>query len=218
MGLFDWVKGLKPSPAISFAPKPLATPPPATAIPVPTATIPSPKAAPSESTVLRTSEIGISLIKEFESFKKDAYKDQAGIWTIGYGTIRVNGRPIVEGMQCTHDEALRWLHEEVEGFERAVNEVNRQAPANRRLSQQQFDACVCFAYNIGAGGFKNSTVTRKIKAGLANEVVEENFTAWNKVAVPNSNPRQLVPSAGLTRRRKSEFHLFRTGQVKTEFK
>lgn len=224
MALRDWLRKLTPSyapPAPPPAPA-LRLPTPAAPLPVPDVTIPSPR-PPAASTTrpaprrgeMQVSDVGVNLIKEFERFLPTAYPDQAGIWTIGYGTIRVNGQPVVRGMTCSHDEALAWMHEDLNEFVRKVNEINLQAPTS--LQQHQFDACVCFAYNIGSAGFAGSTVARKIVSGRIREITEENFTAWSKVAVPNTNPRQLVVSNGLFRRRKSEYHLFTTGRIRTTF-
>lgn len=213
MALVDWLKRLKSTPPTPPPAKPLAIPTPAAALPVPEVTIPAP--AQHRTGEFRTSETGINLIKEFESFLPTAYQDQAGIWTIGYGTIRVDGRPVTRGMTCTHDQAIAWMQDDLVEFEQTVNAINLQA--RQPLQQHQFDACVCFAYNIGSAGFRGSTVARKIVSGRMHEITEQHFTAWNKVAIPNTNPKQYQVSNGLTRRRKSEYHLFTTGRVRTTF-
>lgn len=156
------------------------------------------------------SSVGIELICAFEGFRNAAYPDVAGIWTIGYGTTRVNGRPVVQGMTCTLDEAKQWLVGMCANLDRVVAAVD----AGHKLTQAQFDACVCFAYNIGAGGFSQSTVARKIRSGNIDGITESNFTVWNKF---RNGQNELVESAGLTRRRRAEYHLFRTGTIKTQF-
>lgn len=40
---------------------------------------------------------GINALKEHEGFRSNAYKDTGGVWTIGYGTIKVEGRPVEPG-------------------------------------------------------------------------------------------------------------------------
>lgn len=160
-----------------------------------------------------TSTVSIQLICEFEGYKNTAYRDIAGVWTIGYGTTRVNGKPVALGMTCTIEDAQTWLHRDLAKFERVV-ESTVSSPAVG-LSQHQFDACVCFAYNIGGEGFLSSTVAKKIRANKIADITERNFTAWNKV---RDAQKMLVESAGLTRRRKAEYHLFATGIIKTQFK
>ncbi len=46
------------------------------------------------------------------------------------------------------------------------------------------------------------------------DVTEANFVTWNKI---RNDHRVLVESTGLTRRRKSEYYLFSTGKIKTQF-
>lgn len=158
---------------------------------------------------MRISSVGIALIKEFEGCKLTAYPDVVGVWTIGFGTTRIQGKPVVKGMTCTQQDAENYLREDIRSFEQSVNS-NLPAP----ILQHQFDACVCLAYNIGVGGFLTSSIYRKLRAGTPAAITEQNFTAWNKVRDAHGG---LVESAGLTRRRKSEYYLFSTGKIKTQF-
>lgn len=158
---------------------------------------------------MQTSDAGISLIKEFEGCKLTSYLDVVGVWTIGFGTTRIKGKPVTKGMTCTQQEAENYLREDLREFEQTVNSVLSQP-----IPQYQFDACVCLTYNIGSGGFLGSTICRKLKSGNAALVTEQNFVAWNKV---RDSRGILVESNGLTRRRKAEYHLFSTGTVKTQF-
>ncbi len=154
----------------------------------------------------------ISLIQHFESFRDTAYPDQGGIWTIGYGTIEVDGAPVTKGMTCTHEQALRWLMLKVLEFSNDVS-AHVLAAYPTGILQQQFDALVSFVYNVGPDGYRSSTIAKKIRAGKIETVTERNFTAWNKVRINGI----LTPSDGLTRRRKSEYHLFHTGTLKFYF-
>ena len=157
---------------------------------------------------LKMTSVGVQLICEFEGFRNAAYLDVAGVWTIGYGTTRCSGAPVRSGMTCTEEQARAWFHDDLVQFEHGVNSI---APPS--ILQYQFDACVCFAYNIGVGGFSKSTVGRKVRAGNMATVTEANFVAWNKI---RNDHGVLVESAGLTRRRKSEYYLFSTGKIKTQ--
>lgn len=158
---------------------------------------------------LHLSPIGVQLICSFEGYRSMAYPDPVGIWTIGYGTTRIDGRPVHAGLTCTVEQAEMWLRHDVQIAERAVNAV---APPT--ILQCQFDACVSLTYNIGSGAFQQSTIARKLRAGQPNAVLESNFVAWNKL---RNAEQMLVPSAGLTRRRRAEFHLFSTGNLRTQF-
>lgn len=158
---------------------------------------------------MRTSPLGIALIKAFEGYEATAYPDVVGVWTIGYGTTRIDGQPVVKGRTCTVEQAEAWLRADLRQFEQTVNSV-LTAP----IKQHQFDACVSLTYNIGSGGFLSSTICRKLASGSVSIIREQNFTAWNKV---RNNAGVLVESRGLTRRRKAEYYLFATGTVNTTF-
>lgn len=153
-----------------------------------------------------TSDKGKELIKHFESFRGKAYFDQAGVCTIGYGTTIINGRPVQPTDECDLGTALIYLSNDLRVFESAVGRL-----ITIDLKQHQFDALVCFAYNVGEGALASSTLRKHINAGIP--VEEKRFTDWNKIKINGV----LTPSAGLTRRRKAEFHLFSTGQIKTSF-
>jgi lysozyme len=142
----------------------------------------------------KTGAAGKSLIKEFEGFRAMAYLCPANVVTIGYGTTRIRGKAVKLGMQITTEEAELFLEEDLKSFEDTVNQN-----VKIELSQNQFDALVCFVYNIGAANFKKSTLLKKINANKLIEASEE-FLKWNK-----AGGKTL---AGLTRRRKAEQKLF----------
>jgi lysozyme len=160
----------------------------------------------SEEISMNTSSKGIALIQAFEGFRATAYKDIAGIWTIGYGTIVINGRPVKAGEICTTEQAIGYLYSDLRAFEAAI-----QREVKIPLLQHQFDALACFAYNVGVGALKASTLLKNINARLPIE--ERRFTDWNKAKINGV----LTASPGLTRRRKSEYYLFTTGLIKTNF-
>jgi lysozyme len=144
---------------------------------------------------------GIDLITTFEGYRDKAYKDGAGIWTIGYGTIRVNSKPVMEGMTCIQEQAKEWFRDSVSETEKYITKL-----CATQLTQNQFDALVSLVYNIGIGNFISSTLCKKLNnPNLGpSTVTEENFTSWNKI---RSNG-VLVESKGLTRRRIAEYKLF----------
>lgn len=153
----------------------------------------------------------LALITHFEGFKSTAYQDIAGIWTIGYGTTYVAGKRVTAGMTCTASQAEAWLKDSLRDAEQAITQACRVP-----LTQYQFDALVSLVYNIGAGNFHKSSILRVINAGVLGTSVagplairEAQFTAWNKVR----QGAQLVEVPGLTRRRKSEYHLYSMGTI-----
>ena len=139
---------------------------------------------------LTIGEKGLELIKSFEGLRLRAYLCPAKVWTIGYGhTGDVRG-----GQVITQSQADDLLKQDLRRFEIAVRKL-----AKVPLTQNQFDALVSFAYNVGEAALSRSTLLRKLNAGdLAGTKLE--FAKWNK-----GGGKVL---AGLTRRRDAEANLF----------
>jgi lysozyme len=145
---------------------------------------------------MRTSTTGQRLIAEFEGCKLTAYKCPAGIWTIGIGHTTAAGKPVVKsGMRITQAEADEILARDLVRFEDAVGRLVRVP-----VTQNQFDALVSFAFNLGEGNLATSTLLKKLNAGDYAGAADQ-FARWNK-----AKGKVL---AGLTRRRAAEADLFR---------
>ena len=117
---------------------------------------------------MKASDELIEKIKEFEGFSNTAYRDAAGVVTIGYG--HTSGVDI--NQRCTSSEAERWLREDlalIEAYLSSVPWIDRQS---------KFDACADFCYNLGIGAFKGSTLLKKIKAGASTEEIQAEFRRW----------------------------------------
>lgn len=143
---------------------------------------------------------GIELIKEYEGFRSKAYQDIAGIWTIGYGTTKIDGKNVDPSLKCTKAEATVWLLADLEPTERMIS------IGLPNLNQNQFDALCSLAYNIGNGALSRSTLWKTLKSGFpANEFM---FTAWSKARV--GGELKIIP--GLLRRRRAEWRLFKGAQ------
>ena len=140
---------------------------------------------------MQTSQNGINLIKSSEGCKLQAYKDVVGIVTIGYGHTEPG---LQMGTTWTQDQADQALAKDLVKFEKAVS-----AACKVQLTQDQFDALVCFSYNVGAGAMTGSTLVKKINAGDFTAAALE-FLKWNKAG------GEVL--AGLTRRRYAESQLF----------
>ena len=139
---------------------------------------------------MRTSRVGINLIKSFESLQLEAYKCPAGKLTIGYGhTAGVQSGDVID-----EQKAEQLLAEDLRQFEEVVN---RECPG---VNQNQFDALVSLVFNIGTTKFRGSTLLKCVKANPDNTNIRYEFSRWNK-----SNGTQL---AGLIRRRKAEADLY----------
>jgi len=145
---------------------------------------------------MEISENGLKLLSEWEGEILHIYKDSAGLPTVGVGHLltkeeRVGGK--YEG-GITHEQAMQILTNDLRRFERTVNDGVKVA-----LNQNQYDALVIFAFNIGDGGFLSSTALRKINAKEFDRVPDA-MQMWNKAGGKIDD--------GLINRRKKEIKLF----------
>jgi lysozyme len=141
---------------------------------------------------MNTSQTGIDLIKSFEKCRLQSYQDSGGVWTIGWGTT---GPDVVEGLDWTQLTADQRFADSLIDFENCVGEV-----VLVYLNQDQFDALVCFVYNVGCEAFRESTLLRLLNEGNF-EGAAQQFPKWDHV--------EGKESAGLLRRRLAEQALFR---------
>ena len=96
------------------------------------------------------------LIRRFEGCHLKAYICPAGVWTIGWGAT---GRGVYPGAVWTQAQADTRLHQDAEGF--AAGAL-RLCPD---LSGRSLCAIADFAYNLGLGALKASTLRRCLNAG-----------------------------------------------------
>lgn len=141
--------------------------------------------------MMKTSDLGIQLICRFEGLKTDAYKDAVGVPTIGYG----HTKGVQMGMKITKEQAIEFLKEDLVKAENAVNKYN----AKYNFSQNQFDALVSFAFNIGSIDQLTAKGTRTI------EKIAECIPKYNK-----AGGKKLQ---GLVNRRQAELEMFKSGTV-----
>ena len=106
---------------------------------------------------------GFELIKSFEGFRFTAYLCSAGVPTIGYGaTYYANDSKVKIGDKITKEQAEILLRKTVRDFEQNVNALLNGTPVN----QNQFDALVSFAFNLGTGALAKLVTRRRIEAEL----------------------------------------------------
>lgn len=145
---------------------------------------------------LELSTQGLQSIGRLEGCKLQAYKDSAGIATIGYGnTYLLDGsRVSMSTPPITENEALVLLKHATSYICTEVNYLVKVP-----LNQSQFDALVSLVYNIGVGAFTSSTLLKLLNAGDFNGAAEQ-FLVWNRVG------KQV--NEGLSNRRQIEYKLF----------
>lgn len=140
----------------------------------------------------------IDLIKKWEGFRAEAYKDAVGVWTIGYGTTARAGVGIdpKAGMRITEEEAEWYLEKAVDKF---ADQIKPAITAS--IDENEFGAFVSLAYNIGPGAFKKSSALRHFNAGDKAKAAGA-ILLWNKAG------GKVLP--GLVKRRAEEKALFLT--------
>lgn len=109
------------------------------------------------------SERGLKLIAFFEGFRSKVYKDIAGYETVGFGHKLLSKESYLK--RITRKQALALLKKDAQS---AVSAINKFVKVD--LNQNQFDALASFAYNIGRGNFRKSSVVRLINTGSASNI------------------------------------------------
>ena len=137
----------------------------------------------------------IDLIKAFEGCKLKAYLCPANVVTIGWGSIAYpNGRKVKLSDAITQDKADELL----------THEVNKKAAGVAKLgvkfNQNQFDAIVSFAFNLGIGALQKSTLLKKARVNVNDATIRNEFMRW-------INKGSLFEK-GLRRRRAAESELY----------
>jgi GH24 family phage-related lysozyme (muramidase) len=150
------------------------------------------------------SDAGFEFVKGWEGFVPKLYNDPVGHCTVGYGTLvhkgncdgRDSERPYLSGV--TKEEATRLLTSELAEKQAAVRGAIKVP-----LNQNQYDALVSFAYNVGASALQKSTLLKLLNQGKYDAVPGE-LKKWTK-ARKNG---QLIDLPGLVERRAGEAALF----------
>ena len=144
---------------------------------------------------MHVSPSGVDLICNFEGLRLKAYDDGVGVWTIGFGTTKYpNGIRVKKGDTCTLDQAKAYMRNDLKSFEQTVNNTVKVP-----LNQNQFDALVSLAYNIGTNAFSKSTLVKKLNANDIRGAADQ-FDVW-----VNAGGKRMQ---GLVNRRAKEKALF----------
>lgn len=96
--------------------------------------------------------------------------DPAGVWTIGTG----HTRGVKPGQAITQAQADQLLRGDLREVEAQVNYLGVCE------TQGQFAALVSFAFNLGIGNLRRSTLLKKIRHRAPTEQVQAEFRRWNK--------------------------------------
>lgn len=140
--------------------------------------------------LMKASNIGKNIIKEFEGLSLDAYKCPAGVPTIGWG----HTKGVKMGQHITVQQAEDMLVEDIAPIERLLNGLKIN------FRQEQFDALVSWIFNLGGGNFKGSTMYKRILENAKDEEITDQLIRWDK-----ASGRPLL---SLMKRRVAEANLF----------
>jgi lysozyme len=154
---------------------------------------------------MKMSERGRQLLTQWEGFRTSVYNDAAGLKTIGVGhlitrdelssgEIIIGSKPVRYKTGLTEEQVGALLAHDLQKFEDAVMRAVKVP-----LEQNQFDALVSFAFNVGVEAFNNSTVLKALNAGKFADVPDE-LRRWTTAGGSN------VP--GLVTRRENEIKLW----------
>lgn len=160
---------------------------------------------------MKTSLNAIDIMKKMESLALLPYDDQVGIKpaiknyvkgaTIGWGHLISQAEWYKYKNGISEKEADFLFDLDLVPFEKAINEM---VVAKRSTKQNEFDALVMLAFNIGVGNFRTSSVLKMVLGQQSNyRSLESAWAAWNKSQGKVMN--------GLTKRRALEYKLYKDG-------
>jgi lysozyme len=149
---------------------------------------------------------GIAFLKSLESLRLVSYRDQAGVWTIGYGCT---GPRVVPSLQITIAQAESMLRDALVPVEAAVNAMLKVP-----VTQNEYTALCCFVYNVGVPKFEHGgpfghpcTLIADLNAGDRERAANE-FDRW--IHYFDHQTGFWLVSEGLVNRRRREKELFLT--------
>lgn len=155
--------------------------------------------------------MALDLLREVEGLRLEAYRDQGGVLTIGYG----HTRGVREGDTCTREQAEQWLHDDMR---RAVDLVRVGSPSVELDHQRA--ALVSFAFSVGAGR-RDLVIGGQVKRGRDGYLITRHGgKSGVRLAVDNGTPADVaaqlrrwvyaggVVSRGLVNRREKEAALY----------
>ena len=105
---------------------------------------------------------------EMEGLRLEAYKDAAGVPTIGYG----HTKNVRMGDRISEYWAKEMLREDIEEAEWQVKELKVAR------TEGQLDALTSFVFNLGIGRLKESTLLETIRRGASKAAITREFKKW----------------------------------------
>jgi len=145
---------------------------------------------------MKASKQCLEMLAHHEGVRQKPYRCPAGLWTVGVGHLIGDGLTLPDSWnrKFSLEEVYAILAIDVRKFELGVARY-----INVELTQNQFDAIVSFAFNLGLGTLQRSTLRARLNRGDKKGAIES-LLKYNK-----AGGKVLK---GLDNRRKDEAKLF----------
>jgi lysozyme len=146
---------------------------------------------------MKTDIKGQQLIQQFEGLSLKPYLCPKKVATIGYGnTFYEDGKAVtMADKPITKERAISLFLNILMPFEVGVSNLVKKA-----VNQQQFNALVSFAYNVGINALEKSTLLKKVNTNPNDPTIRDEFMKWVKV--------NGAVFTGLVNRRKAESDMY----------
>jgi lysozyme len=146
---------------------------------------------------MKLDDSGYKLIQGFEGLSLVPYLCSAKVATIGWGNIFYpSGIKVTMQDKPISLATASWMFRTI--ADRFAADVDKMIKAN--INQNQFNAIVSLAYNIGLAGLAKSSLLKKVNANPSDPTITNSFMIWNKAGGKILN--------GLTKRRAIEAKLY----------
>jgi lysozyme len=145
---------------------------------------------------MKASKKCLEMLAHHEGVRTKPYKCPAGLWTVGVGHLIGDGKSLPDSWNriFSLEEVYAILAKDVERFERGVERL-----ITTPLRQNEVDAIISFAFNLGLGCLQRSSIRQKLNRGDKKGAIES-LLKYNKAGGKVLN--------GLDNRRKYEAKLF----------
>lgn len=126
---------------------------------------------------MKLNSIGYKALHDREGLRLKPYLDTKRVPTIAMGnTYYEDGRKVtMQDKPLTIEQAGNLATITADKFAFQVDSLLKT-----KVNQNQFNALVSLAYNIGITGFRNSTVLRKVNINPNDPAIKEAFMMWTK--------------------------------------
>lgn len=101
---------------------------------------------------------GLIEIMSHEGVCLSPYLDSVGVWTIGVGITKYDGKDPRDFGVITMEQAIAMFKDRIRTYVSPVQKLDL------KLTQEQFDALVSFCFNCGPGNLKKLTTGRSVNA------------------------------------------------------